>query len=275
MKIGIIGYGSMGKMILEKISRAHELAEIELFVSNRTKEKIAHLKDTYNVCGGNTELASLADIIFICVEPTEMKEVFSEIRQAISEDTLLISLNGSITFEQLESVCRNKIAKVIPAVTAEVNKSQTLVCFNEAVSETDKAYLAKLLRCMGDVIELPENEIDIGADLVSCMPGFIAAIFNEFFASAKKRTRISDKEIIQMLLKTIVGTGELMLADDYSFEDVVLRVATKGGITEEGVKVIREHLSKITDELFDKTLEKCRITTMNAQKMFDEEMLSY
>ncbi|MCH5278886.1 MAG: NAD(P)-binding domain-containing protein [Christensenellaceae bacterium] len=275
MKIGIIGYGSMGKMILEKIARAQELSEIELFVSNRTKEKIAHLKGTYNVCEGNAELASLADIIFICVEPTEMREVFSEIRQAISEDTLLISLNGSITFEQLESVCRNKIAKVIPAVTAEVNKSQTLVCFNEAVSETDKAYLAKLLRCMGDVIELPENEIDIGADLVSCMPGFIAAIFNEFFASAKKRTRISNKEIIQMLLKTMVGTGELMLADDYSFEDVVLRVATKGGITEEGVKVIREHLPKITDKLFDKTLEKCRITTMNAQKMFDEEMLSY
>ena len=215
MKIGIIGYGSMGKMILEKIAQASSLSETELFVANRTKEKIAHLREVCNVCESNGELASQTDIIFICVRPGDMRMILEEIKPFISEETLLVSLNGGITFEQMETVCKNKIAKVIPGVTAEVNRSQTLVCYNEPVEEQDKEYLTELLRCMGDVIELPENEIGIGSELVSCMPGFIAAIFSEICVSAKKHT-------------------------------------------------------DITDELFEKTLEKRRLTAMNAQKLFSE-----
>jgi len=270
MKIGIIGYGSMGKMIYEKISRAECLSQIELFVSNRTREKISHLTDCCTVCDSNKELASLADIIFLCVRPVDMKTVVTEIKDSLNEKTLLISLNGSICFVQLESVCKNKIAKVIPSVTAEVNQSQTLVCYNELVTEEDKTTLATILQCMGNVIELPEEEMGMGSELVSCMPGFIAAIFHEICISAKQHTDIPEEEIIRMVLNTMVGTGKLMLEKNYSFENVVSRVATKGGITEEGTKVIREQLPEVIDELFNRTLEKRRQTTINAQKSFAE-----
>lgn len=99
--------------------------------------------------------------------------------------------------------------------------------------------LENLLKCMGDVIKLPE-EIEMGSELVSCMPGFISAIFDVISNSAKKHTAISEQQVIQMLLRTMVATGDLMLEKDLSFNDVVTRVATKGAITEEGTKVIYE-----------------------------------
>lgn len=270
MKVGIIGYGSMGKMLFEKISGAEELSQIELFISNQTKEKILHLADCCTVCESNEELAASADMIFLCVGPVDMKTVVTEIKDSLSEKSLLVSLNGSIQFAQLESVCKNKIAKVIPSITAEINQSQTLVCYNELVSEEDKAHLTTILQCMGNVIELPEKEMGMGSELVSCMPGFIAAIFNEICVSAKQHTDIPQEEIIRMVLNTMVGTGRLMLEKDYSFENVVSRVATKGGITEEGTNVIHEQLPEVMDELFDRTLEKRRQTTINAQKRFTE-----
>ena len=270
MKVGIIGYGSMGRMMLEKFSQDKNLAGIDLFVANRTKEKVAHLTDNCNVCESNAELASMTDIVFVCVRPIDIKNVLMEIKDSLKADTLLVSLNGSIEFAQMETVCKNKIAKVIPSITAEVNQSQTLVCYNELVSEADKEYLTKLLHCMGNVIELPEKEMGMGSELVSCMPGFIAAIFSEICASAKKHTNISEKEIVQMVLRTMIGTGELMLANAYSFEDVISRVATKGGITEVGTKVIHDGLPEIMNTLFDKTLEKREMTTMNAKKMFGD-----
>lgn len=73
-----------------------------------------------------------------------------------------------------------------------------------------------------------------------------------------------------MLLRTMVGTGNLMLEKDLSFNDVVTRVATKGGITEEGTKVIYEMLPKVTDEMFDKTLEKRKLTAKKAQENFEQ-----
>jgi pyrroline-5-carboxylate reductase len=61
-----------------------------------------------------------------------------------------------------------------------------------------------------------------------------------------------------------------MLEKNFSFEQVVSRVATKGGITEEGTKVLHEQLPEVMDKLFERTLEKRRQTTINAQKSFTE-----
>ncbi len=270
MNVGIVGYGSMGKMLFEKFSRNTNSLNIELFVSNRTPEKIAHLMDKCHICENNKTLASLTDIIFICVRPIDIKNVLTEIKENLRKDTILISLNGSIQFRQLEKICKNKIAKVIPSITAEINQSQTLVCFNELVTEADKVYLAKLLQTMGNVIELPENEIGMGSELVSCMPGFISSIFNEICLSAKKHTNIPENQITHMVLNTMIGTGHLMISNNYSFEDIICRVATKGGITEEGTKVIHEQFPDVADEIFNKTLEKRKLTTDRARELFGE-----
>ena len=270
MNIGIIGYGSMGRMFYEKMSESVTVGETEFYISNRTQEKIEHLRKKCNVCDSNRQVAEQADILFVCVRPDDMKSILLEIKDSLKAGALLVSLNGSVLFEQLEKVCDVKIAKVIPGVTAEVSQAQTLVCYNEKVSEADKNALKNLFSCMGAVIELPEQEMGMGAELVSCMPGFLAAIFREICVSAKKHSSLSEEEIAKMVLHTVVGTGTLMLEKEYSFHDVVERVATKGGITEEGTMVIEAQFPKVADDLFVKTLEKRRQTTEKTQKSFGE-----
>ena len=112
--------------------------------------------------------------------PTDLLSVLREISGVVREDTLIVSLNGSITFEALEKVSNRKYAKVIPSVTAEINRSQTLVTYNGFVSGDDRKGLSGLLSCIGNVIELPENEMGMGSELVSCMPGFIASYGSYF-----------------------------------------------------------------------------------------------
>ena len=71
-----------------------------------------------------------------------------------------------------------------------------------------------------------------------------------------------------MVLNTMSATGDLMLRNDMTFEQVVERVATKGGITEEGTKVIYEMFPEAAGEMFEKTLEKRRITAQKAADAF-------
>ena len=264
MKTGIIGYGSMGKMLLEKF--ASKTGAENLLIANRTREKIASLADRFTVCESNAELAAQSDIIFVCVRPADIKTVLTEIAPVVPKDTLLVSLNGSLSFDTLGRLMRHKTAKVIPSVTAEIDRSQTLVCYNDMVSEEDKQALKELLCCMGSVIELPENELGMGSELVSCMPGFIASVFDVICRSAGEHTAISEGQIVDMVLNTLTATGELMLKKGMSFSDVVDRVATKGGITEEGTAVIYDMFPAAADKLFEKTLEKRRKVAENAEK---------
>ena len=267
MKIGIIGYGSMGKMLLWKFSEAGNIEKQDLLVSNRTKEKLEEAKAVATV-SDSRKLASESDIIFICVRPVDLKQVLEEIKDDIRSDALLVSLNGSISFDSIHKIVSSKTAKVIPSLTAEIGRSQTLVCFDQNVSDSDKAALKDLLISIGDVIELPENEMGMGSELVSCMPGFIASIFDVICTSAGDHTSIPKDQIVKMVLNTMSATGDLMLQKDMTFEDVVTRVATKGGITEEGTKVVYEQFPETADKLFEKTLEKRRLTTEKAEKSF-------
>ena len=259
-RIGIIGYGSMGKMLLTKFSESGKVENDRLFISNRTISKIEEAPGRYTVCSSNAELARASDIIFICTRPRDILSVLKEISDVVREDTLIISLNGSITFDSLEKVKVLKYAKVIPSVTAKINRSQTLVTYNRLADDQDKEMLKTLLTCIGNVIELPENEMGMGSELVSCMPGFIASMFDVICKSAKSHTSIPEEQIISMVLNTLCSTGELMLQKDMSFEDVVSRVATKGGITEVGSRVIYDGFPDTADEMFEKTLAKRRET---------------
>ena len=266
MNIGIIGYGSMGKMLLDRFA---DSVPDELYITNRTPEKLSDVQRSVNVCRSNTELASCADIIFLCVRPADLKTVLEEILATLKDNALIVSLNGSVTFDQLGKIAKQrKMAKAIPSVTAEIGKSQTLVCFNDRVQADDQKALKQLLALIGDVIELPEKEMGMGSELVSCMPGFIASIFDVICQEAGKHTDIPEDQVVQMILNTLCATGELMLEKKMSFEDVVSRVATKGGITEEGTRVIYDRFPMTANQLFEKTLEKRRMTAERAEELF-------
>ncbi len=58
---------------------------------------------------------------------------------------------------------------------------------------------------------------------------------------------------------------------DLSFAEVVSRVATPGGITEEGTKVIYDMFPQTADILFAKTLEKRSAAAERAAEQFSAE----
>ena len=271
LKIAIIGFGSMGQMFFEKILDSGLVSAKNFFIANRTFSKIERLSQKYelNLCKTNAQAAKMADIIFLCICPVDMKEVLLEIEPSLNPEKHIVSLNGSIKFSQLEQICKeNKISKVIPSVTAEVNKAQMLVCHNKLVQKKNADDLCFLLKIFGNVIELPENEMGMGSELVSCMPGFIAALFKEIKNAAVPHTKIEENQISKMLVDTLLGTASLINEKGMTFEQVIERVATKGGITEVGAKIIEDKFPAIADELFEKTLEKRRQTTQKAEEAF-------
>jgi pyrroline-5-carboxylate reductase len=272
-KIGIIGYGSMGKMLFDKLVESGKFPAQNLYLANRSIKKIRDRAKTcpgLQICDTNADAACHADILFVCVKPLDIKHVLQEIANVGPKDRHIVSFNASVRFRELESVCSGaKISKAIPSVTGEVSTGNTLVCHNDFVHQDDKSRLSGILSVLGDVTEAPEDQLGIASELTSCMPGFIAALFKTFAVEAKKHTTLSDDEIRMLLSRTIYGTGKLLSERDMSFDDLLTRVATKGGITEEGAKVIYAEFPAVVDEIFKKTIEKRTITTEKAIAAFN------
>jgi len=59
-----------------------------------------------------------------------------------------------------------------------------------------------------------------------------------------------------MVLETLLGTAKLLQAKNMGFEALISAVATKGGISEEGIKVLDRHLPTVFDDLVETTMNK-------------------
>ena len=77
-----------------------------------------------------------------------------------------------------------------------------------------------------------------------------------------------NKEKPKMVLNTMIATGNLMLEKDMSYEEVVSRVATKGGITEEGTKVIYREFPETMEELFKQLGGNSRLFIAEMKALF-------
>ncbi len=267
MKVGIIGFGSMGSMLMHKFLEAGTVLQEDFFISNRTKEKLVEINQKYpkvNICDNNAEVVSLSDIIFYCVKPSDMREVAEATKEVVREGQHICAVNACIRFNQLNSIFPNHSCSiVIPSVTGEVDKSVTLAAFNQFASEREISNIKSLMGTFSSVVIIPENELGICTDLTSCMPGFIASIFSIIVEEALSRSNLSKEEIHNMIITTILGTSKLCVDQKMPFDKIVERVATKGGITEEGTKVIRSTFPQTVRTLFQHTKERRERTMLN------------
>jgi pyrroline-5-carboxylate reductase len=257
-KIGFIGYGSMGSMLLNGFLSAGVLKAPEVVVATRTVNRLNGLKDRWEVeiADDNKKLVEQCKYVFICVKPIEVKEVLSEILQHFRVDVHVISIAASLTIENIESIFKGKITKVIPSLTSDIGAGISLICHNSKVKHNDAKFIESLFASISTVKRINEKDFEAGADLTSCAPGLIAAIFQEFVEAGLRHSTLTREEAEEMVFETLYGTAKLLREKNMGFKEMISRVTTKGGITEEGVQVLRSHLPSAFDELFYKTLAK-------------------
>ncbi len=250
-EIGIIGYGSMGKMLAQGFLR-HGLAVESLVVSNRHVEKMADLVASYpgvTATADNCGAAACAHV-FLCVEPMQMAGVLGEIKDTLTETTHLVTIGGAGDMEAYSQVFDGAVSRVIPTLLAEIDRGYALISHNEKVSEENRDWLEKSLVPMGKIVVLPEEQLKTFMQFTSCGPAFIAALFEYWLAAGEQVLPKEAKEVLfATLLETVGGTVAFMEKTQMSFGEMIARVATKGGITERGVQILEAGLAPVFSEL--------------------------
>jgi pyrroline-5-carboxylate reductase len=258
-KIGFIGYGSMGSMIINGLLKSKIIKPNEIIISNRTINKLEEIKKKYpeiQITEDNKYLAAECDKIFIFTGTFAVKEVIEGIIDYISVNTHIIHIAAGLSLKNVEKIFDGKITRIIPSLTSKVNEGVSLIHHNEKVREEDSEFVYNLFSAIGNVKIIPEDDFDVGSDLTSCAPAFIASIFMHFAEAGVKHGNFTIEETEEMVVKTIYGTAKLLYEENMSFNEIISRVATKGGITDEGVKILKKEMPQTYDRIFKATLSK-------------------
>lgn len=282
MKIGIIGYGNMGSMIANNILKLNLLFEDEkLIISNRHIEKINHLKEEYpnyypsklELTTDNTKIAKECEKIIISVETPQFKEIIEEILPYINPNTHIIYTCAGLNFNHIKTFYKGKLTLIIPTIASTVTnynsvkslqrrKGISLIQHNNQVKENEKSYIEDLFNEFSHVklIENPkeksDNELEISTILTSCGPAFLGIIIKKLAEISSEKSNLTYNECEEMISKTILGTIQLKETQNITNEEIMNKVATKKGITQEGIDYLNQEFDKIGKNLIEHLLNR-------------------
>ena len=278
--IGIIGTGHIGSLLAKKFIETAVVKPQELCAANRTPWKLNRLVQDLKItpCKDNIGVAQASDIIFICVRPAEAKAVIAEIKPALTPQNLIISTVSDVKLADLKAWSGIDCVRIIPSVTCEYGHGVTVISFPDGIADSLKESVIRLFKGFSMPYVTAEENISSLSDLTSSSPAIIAAVIQEFAKAAAEKSngRIPFSDAEELIRETLSGTAVLLdklsqrnavqsgkTADlktpvkspvtspvESPFDILIESVATKGGITAEGVVAVREK----APELYEKVL---------------------
>lgn len=139
--LGFIGGGRITSIFLQAFkNKSVTFESIKVFDTNQ--EVLNNLKTGYPEIAISDSAATAAkqDIVIIAVHPPVVMETLENIKGALDEGSVLLSLAPKITIEKISAALSSqKVVRMIPNATSFMNKGYNPVSFHEHFKAEEKA----------------------------------------------------------------------------------------------------------------------------------------
>ena len=266
MKISFIGAGNMTQAFLEGLDDA--FFEHEIWVSNRSQLKLDRLDDA-NITKtlDNHKAVKDADILILAIKPQQMFDLFEEIRSDIKGSAIIISLAAGLSMNQLEQWLfpEAKLIRFMPNTAIALGIGSIAICNNQNLDITELSLVKDLFKTCGSLIDLDENEFEL---FIAASGSGIAFVYQimESYVQVLKTLGLDETQAKKLIMDTFFAASSMAKINP-NLDDLMNRVASKGGTTIEGLNVLRaSHLEDILMDMCQKTIQRSKQLSEELQK---------
>jgi len=236
LRIALIGPGSLGRSIVEGLHAylVWEKIDCEVIVAARRPEQLEYFSDFCYVRTTTDfqEAAELADILILTVSSSAALDV----ARSLPTKAHLVIASAGVSMERAEAAYAGRVTRAMPAVTACANRGTTLMCHGSRVDAESAKAAEGVFQCVGRVKVVDEAALESLTALTGSSPALYCSYLMALAEAASRRAGITKEEAVRLATESLIATA-LMMDDGADPEEVIGLVATKGGLTEKGLKV--------------------------------------
>lgn len=241
MKLGFIGAGNMGGAIIGGIANGKFVDEITVYDKNiNTLEKMVK---EYSVTAvkSNVDVAKTADILVLAVKPNILYDVIGNIKDAISETTVIISIVAGQSLSMIENAFGRKIKliRVMPNTPALVGEGMTALCRNSEIGDEDMSIALDIFRSLGRAEEVSEYMMDAVTAVSGSSPAYVF-MFIEAMADAAVMGGLPRNQAYIFAAQAVMGAAKMVLETGKHPAQLKDMVCSPAGTTIEAVKVLEK-----------------------------------
>ena len=183
-------------------------------------------------------------MLVLAVKPQFFPEVIAEIRDAVSENTLVISIAAGLTLERIaglfdRDVTAMRLIRCMPNTPALVNAGCTAVVPGPGATAADETLCLQLMGSFGRAIVIPERLMDAASAAAGSSPAFVF-MFIEALADGAVAAGMPRAQAYEFAAAAVAGSAQLVLETGRHPGDLKDMVCSPGGTTIEGVKALEE-----------------------------------
>ena len=243
MKIGFIGLGNMAKAMIGGMLREKIVEAGDIIGSAKTRETMKRMEEEFSITAAesNRHVAEYADVIILAVKPVFFPEVIGEIKEAVKEEKLVVSIAAGKNMEWIEKEFGKKIKLIrcMPNTPALVGAGCTAVCCNSLVEKEDEEFCMRLMESFGKAIAIPERLMDAAGAVGGSSPAFVF-LFIEAMADGAVKAGMPRKQAYEFAASAVAGSARMVMETGLHPGELKDMVCSPGGTTIEGIAVLEE-----------------------------------
>jgi len=235
-RIAIIGGGNLGTAIAEGLTKSGFIAPAHILITKRNIETLKYLEEKgILVSNNNKEAVQFADLVLLCVKPFQVNDVMEEIKDALTDKHVLVSVVTGVSIEQISKYLLKKTAVVraMPNTAIAIQESMTCIS-HEKISSEQLKYVEDMFNQLGQVVTIDEKLMDASTVLGACGIAY-ALRFIRANIQGGIQIGFDAKTATLIAAQTVKGAAELIIQTGRHPEQEIDKVTTPKGCTIAGL----------------------------------------
>ena len=242
-KVGFIGGGNMTRAFIGGLIESG-VPTYELFVSEpkeQARQRLAQRYQGVTVLADNNDVAERAGTLVFAVKPQDMREVCTQLRDAVQASRpLIITIAAGTRIDSVNEWLGGdlSIVRVMPNQPAIHRLGVSGVFANENTSITERDRAEAVIGAISKVVHVP-NEDDL--DTVTAVSGSGPAYFYlliDMLIDAAVELGIERESAEVLAVETAKGAAWIAESETEPMQSLIKRVTSPGGTTEAAFEVL-------------------------------------
>jgi pyrroline-5-carboxylate reductase len=242
-KVGIIGGGKMGSVLVGGIIARKLIPAGNIIVSDTAPERLEYLKKTYGVhtTDDNKKALKSSGICILAVKPQNMSEVLEGIAGTFQQSQLVISIAAGIPTRFIEGYLKKgaRVIRVMPNTPALIGEGAAALARGAHATDEDIDIARRIFESVGIAVIVKEELMDAVTGLSGSGPAYGFLII-EALADAGVNLGLSRDIALKLSAQTIMGAAKLCLKGEKHPAELKDMVTSPGGTTIAGLKVLEQ-----------------------------------
>jgi len=242
-RLAFIGGGNMAEALLRGILTANRMQAVEILATDVRDERLAYLQTTYGigVSSDNAAAARQAETVLLAVKPQNMDRVLAELKGAVGEAQLLISIAAGIATATIAAYFPHpvRVVRVMPNTPALVLEGMSAVSGGRYATPQDFEMAQRLFEAVGKVVVVDESLMDAITGLSGSGPAYVFLMIDAL-ADAGVKMGLPRDVSLALAAQTVRGAARLVLETGKHPGELKDMVTSPGGTTIAGLHALEQ-----------------------------------